>query len=149
MVYVISDNCGFVKIGIAEKIGTRLRSLQTANARQLTCVKAFDTTKCRYDDKALEQSLHAKYYKHRVHTANVKQTEWFTDDILEDLLTMTPQDLDKAVDDCFVNTCQQSMWNKKKKSTMPPIIYNAGDCIDYVKSCKEKFYEYGLSAYFE
>jgi len=57
-VYAIGDGHGNVKIGVANDIKHRMRTLQTGNASRLYLI-AYVPLKCRYDADRLEATAHA------------------------------------------------------------------------------------------
>lgn len=84
MVYLISDNSGYLKIGIAKNIEYRLAGLQIGNPRKLSVVKQifFDN---RTTDQMAEKAFHKEYSNYRVEFEG-KKTEWFDANGVDELL---------------------------------------------------------------
>ncbi len=91
MVYAISDNDGFVKIGVAQCAENRLKQLQTGNARQLSVIKEI-YTKDSMSDFMCEDYLHRKFINANV-CIDGKPTEWFYQDKIKDFLIGATEDL--------------------------------------------------------
>ena len=66
-VYFIGDGVGHVKIGVTERIDSRLAELQTGNAHELTVLV--------YEEGGygLEHEYHVRFDQHRIRGSN----EWF------------------------------------------------------------------------
>lgn len=84
MVYMITDNTDYVKIGVAQFIEPRIASLQIGNPRELSLLKTifFDSKTIDY---MAEKAFHARYDKFRISFKN-KRTEWFELNGVKDLL---------------------------------------------------------------
>lgn len=92
MIYIISDGSLFVKIGKADDVDKRIKTLQCGNPNQLLClmqIKVYDTKKIVDPDIHLEQSLHRFYANHRVYLNDGTPTEWFDIDVYFDLKRKT------------------------------------------------------------
>lgn len=76
-VYLITDG-DFLKVGISKDPVTRLKGLQTANARKLSLVQT-SKRMSREDAAQWEAQLHEKYKDSRV------QGEWFSESILRSI----------------------------------------------------------------
>ncbi len=86
-VYVIEAG-DFVKIGVAENINTRLKSLQVGNPLKLKPLRAIVTTS-RLVDNDLEKVLHKRYQKAKAPADN----EWFYKEGVGELLLADKADI--------------------------------------------------------
>ncbi len=83
-VYVISDGNGHIKIGMADSVKNRIKTLQCGNPYPLKLLYQFWTSGCRYGDVDLEHALHKRYREFNIKTSN-QSSEWFDSICLEDI----------------------------------------------------------------
>lgn len=81
MVYFITDNTGYTKIGSTNDLDKRIVQLQTGNPRQLFVSRIITHIKG-VDDVTVEHSLHNHFAEYRA------AGEWFLTSCLDDLFKM-------------------------------------------------------------
>ena len=86
MVYIVTDDSGAVKIGVAKQFKSRLFTLQTGNPRLIRPLVTFETDSLSNDMK-LEKILHDNFSDCRIILKNGLVSEWFDDSVLKDVLT--------------------------------------------------------------
>ena len=85
MVYIVTDDSGYVKIGVAKQFKPRLVTLQTGNPRLIRPLATFETDSLS-NDKKLEKILHDNFSDRRIILKNGFVSEWFDDSVLNDVL---------------------------------------------------------------
>ena len=121
MVYVISDNAGHVKIGVAVNVETRLKHLQTANANELEMVLTF---KCgdKEKDRVVEQHLHNRFADHNIRNRNNESSEWFDDCILPELFKLS-----EGISDDIDYLARQIQIGLIYAEKQPPTLFTIGE----------------------
>lgn len=71
MVYFITDGTNYVKIGYANDVNQRIKSLQAANPRNLYCMLLLN------GDIEVEHMLHDYFKDYRIKLDNTDSCEWF------------------------------------------------------------------------
>ena len=71
MVYFIADGTNYVKIGYANDVNQRIKSLQAANPRNLYCMLLLN------GDIEVEHMLHDYFKDYRIKLDNIDSCEWF------------------------------------------------------------------------
>lgn len=85
MVYALRDPSGFIKIGKTTNISRRFNQLQVGNPRRLSILREFHP-KEGMTDLTLEKKLHDYFYEHRAVSLRDGYTEWYYDDILDEII---------------------------------------------------------------
>ena len=81
MVYIVTDGSGYVKIGVASQLKSRLINIQTGNPRLIRALMTFETDSLK-NDRKLEKILHNEFRKYRVIFDDGHETEWFDDTVM-------------------------------------------------------------------
>ena len=89
MVYLITDNNGFTKIGVANDADARLKELQTGNANKLTILRVFFLR--RVNDYDIEKALHFRYKDCRA------CGEWFKDEGIKELIELSEGQIEQLI----------------------------------------------------
>ena len=76
-VYIVTDNSGFCKIGVAEDVWKRIDNLQCANPREIVLLRTVDGFSKTYD-YMLEKALHDEFEDYRSVMSDGRKTEWFS-----------------------------------------------------------------------
>ena len=97
MVYIVTDDSGYVKIGVATNVTARVKELQCGNPRAIRVIK---TIRIYYgDDYRVEHALHKRYENARVVTNGTK-SEWFRTDGVAELLNANLEETKFIMWDC-------------------------------------------------
>ena len=76
MVYIVTDGSGYVKIGVASQLKSRLVAIQTGNPRLIRPIMTFETDSIK-NDRKFEKILHNEFRRYRVVLDSGLETEWF------------------------------------------------------------------------
>lgn len=128
MIYVITDGTGFVKIGIAKDVQTRLKELQCGCPRDLILLRTIETA----DDASTEYCLHAIFEAYRARPqANVYHSEWFQEDCFLILKELS--------DDQIWMITQGLHWRYTNATPLPGIRQNPpGDYSEQINKVREQ-----------
>ena len=95
MIYFISDNNGFIKIGVAIDVDERMKTLQVGNAQKLKLLKAFKRSGFsyqNYSDLELERALHIYFKDYNVDQEKFS-SEWFKEEPVLELLKYSDDEI--------------------------------------------------------
>lgn len=85
MVYIVTDDSGAVKIGVAKQFKSRLVAMQSGNPRLIRPLVTFETDSLS-NDRKLEKILHDNFSDRRIVLESGLVSEWFDDSVLNEVL---------------------------------------------------------------
>lgn len=91
MVYFVSCNNEYIKIGVAQNIEARIKELQCGNPYKLKLVASISSRS--HNDYDIEKALHAYLYSYRANVGSDTNTEWFESNVVLNLLSEFKKDL--------------------------------------------------------
>jgi predicted GIY-YIG superfamily endonuclease len=95
MIYFITDNNGFIKIGVTDDLEARLKQLQTGNPHRLSVIRTISTRQIRkYTDYEVENALHFHFRKYNADKEN-NNSEWFESVPVLKLLKLNDEELNQ------------------------------------------------------